>query len=63
MHVLVTGAAGFIGYTLCAATKKANELMAHSYAHLFGIPCTGLRFFTVYGPWGRPVQGIPNRWA
>ncbi len=37
-----------------AATKKANELMAHSYAHLFAIPCTGLRFFTVYGPWGRP---------
>jgi UDP-glucuronate 4-epimerase len=37
-----------------AATKKANELMAHSYAHLFGLPCTGLRFFTVYGPWGRP---------
>jgi UDP-glucuronate 4-epimerase len=37
-----------------AATKKANELMAHSYAHLFGLPATGLRFFTVYGPWGRP---------
>lgn len=37
-----------------AATKKANELMAHSYAHLFRLPCTGLRFFTVYGPWGRP---------
>jgi len=37
-----------------AATKKANELMAHSYAHLYGFPCTGLRFFTVYGPWGRP---------
>ena len=37
-----------------AATKRANELMAHSYAHLYGIPCTGLRFFTVYGPWGRP---------
>jgi len=37
-----------------AATKKANELMAHSYAHLYGLPCTGLRFFTVYGPWGRP---------
>jgi UDP-glucuronate 4-epimerase len=37
-----------------AATKKANELMAHTYAHLFGIPMTGLRFFTVYGPWGRP---------
>ncbi len=37
-----------------AATKKANEAMAHSYAHLYGIPCTGLRFFTVYGPWGRP---------
>ena len=40
--------------SLYAATKKANELMAHSYAHLYGIPVTGLRFFTVYGPWGRP---------
>ena len=40
--------------SLYAATKKANELMAHSYAHLFGVACTGLRFFTVYGPWGRP---------
>jgi len=40
--------------SLYAATKKANELTAHSYAHLFGLPCTGLRFFTVYGPWGRP---------
>jgi UDP-glucuronate 4-epimerase len=40
--------------SLYAATKKANELMAHSYAHLFGIPVTGLRFFTVIGPWGRP---------
>lgn len=40
--------------SLYAATKKSNELMAHSYAHLYGIPCTGLRFFTVYGPWGRP---------
>ncbi len=40
--------------SLYAASKKANELMAHSYAHLYGIPCTGLRFFTVYGPWGRP---------
>jgi UDP-glucuronate 4-epimerase len=40
--------------SLYAATKKANELMAHSYTHLFGIPTTGLRFFTVYGPWGRP---------
>jgi len=40
--------------SLYAATKKANELLAHSYAHLYGIPCTGLRFFTVYGPWGRP---------
>lgn len=39
---------------LYGATKKANELMAHAYAHLFGLPCTGLRFFTVYGPWGRP---------
>jgi UDP-glucuronate 4-epimerase len=40
--------------TLYAATKIANEAMAHAYAHLFAIPCTGLRFFTVYGPWGRP---------
>ncbi|MFZ5805621.1 MAG: NAD-dependent epimerase [Verrucomicrobiota bacterium] len=40
--------------SLYAATKKANELMAHTYAHLYGLPCTGLRFFTVYGPWGRP---------
>ena len=40
--------------SLYAATKKANEVMAHSYAHLFALPCTGLRFFTVYGPWGRP---------
>jgi len=40
--------------SLYAASKKANELMAHSYAHLFALPCTGLRFFTVYGPWGRP---------
>ncbi len=40
--------------SLYAATKKANELMAHSYAHLYGLPVTGLRFFTVYGPWGRP---------
>lgn len=41
-----------------AATKKANELMAHSYAHLYGVPCTGLRFFTVYGPWGRPDMAL-----
>jgi UDP-glucuronate 4-epimerase len=40
--------------SLYAATKKANEAMAHAYAHLFGLPCTGMRFFTVYGPWGRP---------
>jgi len=40
--------------SLYAASKKANELMAHSYAHLYALPCTGLRFFTVYGPWGRP---------
>lgn len=40
--------------SLYAASKKANELMAHTYSHLFGIPATGLRFFTVYGPWGRP---------
>src|ERR1051326_6366447 len=43
---------------LYAASKKANELMAHSYSHLFGIPTTGLRFFTVYGPWGRPDMAI-----
>lgn len=54
--------------SLYAATKKANELMAHSYSHLYGIPTTGLRFFTVYGPWGRPdmaawgfTQAIANR--
>jgi len=41
-----------------AASKKANELMAHSYAHLYGIPSTGLRFFTVYGPWGRPDMAM-----
>ena len=40
--------------SLYAATKKANELMAQTYSHLYGIPTTGLRFFTVYGPWGRP---------
>lgn len=44
--------------TLYAATKKANEMMAHSYAHLYGIPATGLRFFTVYGPWGRPDMAL-----
>jgi UDP-glucuronate 4-epimerase len=44
--------------TLYAATKKANELTAHSYAHLYGIPCTGLRFFTVYGPWVRPDMAL-----
>lgn len=41
-----------------AATKKANELMAHTYAHLYGLPVTGLRFFTVYGPWGRPDMAL-----
>ena len=41
-----------------AATKKANEAMAHSYAYLYGLPCTGLRFFTVYGPWGRPDMAL-----
>jgi UDP-glucuronate 4-epimerase len=40
--------------SLYAATKRANELMAHTYSHLYGVPATGLRFFTVYGPWGRP---------
>lgn len=44
--------------TLYAASKKANEQMAHSYAHLYGTPCTGLRFFTVYGPWGRPDMAL-----
>jgi UDP-glucuronate 4-epimerase len=44
--------------SLYAATKKANEAMAHSYAHLFGIPLTGLRFFTVYGPWARPDMAL-----
>ena len=44
--------------SLYAATKKANELMAHTYAHLYGLPCTGLRFFTVYGPWGRPDMAL-----
>ncbi len=44
------------------ATKRANELMAHSYAHLFNLPCTGLRFFTVYGPWGRPDM-VLSRWT
>ena len=44
--------------SLYAATKKANELMAHSYAHLYGLACTGLRFFTVYGPWGRPDMAL-----
>ncbi len=43
---------------LYAATKKANELMAHSYASLYALPCTGLRFFTVYGPWGRPDMAL-----
>ncbi len=44
--------------SLYAATKKANELMAHTYASLYGLPCTGLRFFTVYGPWGRPDMAL-----
>jgi UDP-glucuronate 4-epimerase len=44
--------------SLYAATKKANELMAHTYAHLYGLPTTGLRFFTVYGPWGRPDMAM-----
>ena len=43
--------------SLYAATKKSNELLAHSYSHLYGLPTTGLRFFTVYGPWGRPDMG------
>lgn len=44
--------------SLYAATKKSNELMAHSYSHLYGLPATGLRFFTVYGPWGRPDMAL-----
>src|SRR3712207_31468 len=44
--------------SLYAATKKANELMAHAYSHLFDLPATGLRFFTVYGPWGRPDMAV-----
>ena len=44
--------------SLYGATKRANELMAYSYAHLFGLPATGLRFFTVYGPWGRPDMAV-----
>ena len=44
--------------SLYAATKKANELMAHTYSHLFDLPTTGLRFFTVYGPWGRPDMAL-----
>ena len=44
--------------SLYAATKKSNEMMAHTYSHLFGVPTTGLRFFTVYGPWGRPDMAL-----
>ena len=44
--------------SLYAATKKANELMAHAYGHLYRLPTTGLRFFTIYGPWGRPDMAI-----
>ncbi len=44
--------------SLYAASKKSNELMAHTYSHLFDLPCTGLRFFTVYGPWGRPDMAL-----
>ena len=46
------------GCSLYAATKKSNELMAHAYSHLYRLPCTGLRFFTVYGPWGRPDMAL-----
>ena len=46
--------------SLYAATKKANELAAHAYAHLYGLPITALRFFTVYGPWGRPDMAYFN---
>ena len=44
--------------SLYAATKKTNELMSHTYSHLYGLPTTGLRFFTVYGPWGRPDMAL-----
>jgi UDP-glucuronate 4-epimerase len=44
--------------SLYAATKRANELVAHCYSHLYGLPCSGLRFFTVYGPWGRPDMAL-----
>src|SRR5690625_6883998 len=44
--------------SLYAATKKSNELMAHTYSHLYDLPTTGLRFFTVYGPWGRPDMAL-----
>ena len=44
--------------SIYAATKRSNELMAHSYSHLYGLPTTGLRFFTVYGPWGRPDMAL-----
>ena len=44
--------------SLYAATKKSNELIAHTYSHLFNLPTTGLRFFTVYGPWGRPDMAL-----
>ena len=46
--------------SLYAASKKSNELMAHTYSHLYNLPCTGLRFFTVYGPWGRPTWLYSN---
>ena len=44
--------------SLYAATKRSNELLAHSYSHIYSIPSTGLRFFTVYGPWGRPDMAL-----
>ena len=44
--------------SLYAATKRSNELIAHTYSHLYNLPCTGLRFFTVYGPWGRPDMAL-----
>ena len=44
--------------SLYGATKKSNELIAHSYAHISNLPCTGLRYFTVYGPWGRPDMAL-----
>lgn len=62
MHILLTGSSGFIWFhtalSLYAATKKSNELIAHSYSHIYGLSTIGLRFFTVYGPYGRPDMAL-----